>query len=96
MAAKRKKKKSRLKTLALWVVTPLLVWFFAFVIWFYWNPIMGLLSQGKDQAKAGPKAARNRDKAERSNLSEKHGHEQISDEERKRLDEILKREPHSY
>ncbi len=74
---------------------PLVVWFVAFVIWLYWQPIAGLWSHGKDRAKAAPKTARDRNQAKRSNPSEKRGHEQISDEERKKLDEILKRESHS-
>lgn len=93
MAQKRKKKKGRLKTLLFFILTPLIVWLLAFLIWFYWDPITRLLSKGGDQSKTRPKATRNIDKSERSNPpAEKRGQEQILDEERKKLDEILRRQ----
>jgi cytoskeletal protein RodZ len=93
MAQKRKKKKGRLKTLLFFILTPLIVWLLAFLIWFYWNPITRLLNKGKDQSKTRPKATRNIDKSERSNTpAEKRGQEQILDEERKKLDEILRKQ----
>ena len=97
MAPKRKKKKSRLKTLVFFVLTPLIVWLLAFLIWLYWNPITRLLSHGEDQSKARPKITRNRDKPERSKApAEKRSHEQILDEERKKLDEILTKQRKDY
>ncbi len=93
MASKRKKKKSELKRLVLFVLTPFVVWLSAFIIWLYWNPILHLLSHGNDQSTTRPKTTRNRDKAERSNASgEKRGPERIFDEERKKLDDILRRQ----
>jgi hypothetical protein len=91
MAQKRKKKKGRLKTLLFFILTPLIVWLLAFLIWFYWGPIKRLLSKDEDQSQTRPKATRNIDKSERANPpAEKRGQEQILDEERKKLDEILK------
>ena len=93
MAQKRKKKNRRLKTVLFFVLTPLIVWLLAFLIWFYWDPITRLLSKSEDQPKTRPKTTRNIDKSERSNTpAEKRGQEQILDEERKKLDEILRRQ----
>jgi len=98
MAAKRKKKRSPLKRFLFLILTPLVVWFLAFVVWLYWSPITRLWSQGGDQGKTPPKADWSRDKSERSNLAgEKRGHEHITDDERKKLDDILRRQgEHNY
>jgi cytoskeletal protein RodZ len=91
MAQKRKKKKGRLKTLLFFILTPFIVWLFAFLIWFYWSLITRLFSQGENQSKTHPKAARRIDKPERSEThGEKRAQEKILDEDRKKLDEILK------
>jgi flagellar basal body-associated protein FliL len=85
MAQKRKTKKNKLRTLLLFVLTPLVVWLLAFVIWFYWNSITPLFRQAENPAKASPKPVRR-------DAPEKAAKERISDEERKKLDEILKKQ----
>jgi hypothetical protein len=93
MAQKRNKKKSRVKSLLFFILTPLIVWLLAFLMWFYWDPITRLLSKGGDQSKTRPKATRAIDKSERANTpAEKRRQEQILDEERKQLDEMLRRQ----
>jgi hypothetical protein len=87
MVQKRKRKKNRLKSLLLFIIAPVLVWLFAFVVWLYWNPIASLLRQGEISSKARPQAARKIDTGEPAS---KRAKEQISDEDRKKLDEILK------
>ncbi len=88
MAPRHKKKKSHLKTLLFFVLTPLIVWGLAFLIWLYWQPPVRPLAKGEE-----PKATRNIEKSERSNVpAEKRGQEQILDEERKKLDEILRKQ----
>jgi hypothetical protein len=89
MARKRKRKKNRLKSLLLFIVTPVFVWLLAFVVWFYWNSITLLFRQGELPPKARPKAAR---KIDQSDPADKGVKERISDEERKKLDEILKKQ----
>ena len=62
-------------------------------MWFYWDPITRLLSKGEDRSKTRPKATRTIDKSARSNTpAEERGQEQILEEERKKLDEILRRQ----
>jgi cytoskeletal protein RodZ len=91
MAQKRKKKKSWLKRLLLFIFTPIIVWLIAFIVWFYWNSITPLFSKSPDQSKTRPKAIRKIDKPERSDRpAEKRAQEQILDEDRKKLDEIFK------
>jgi hypothetical protein len=89
MARQRKRKKNRLKSLLLFIVTPVFVWLLAFVVWFYWNSITLLFRQGELPPKARPKAAR---KIDQSDPADKGVKERISDEERKKLDEILKKQ----
>jgi hypothetical protein len=87
MARKRKRKQSRLKSLLLFIFTPLLVWLLAFVVWLYWNSITPLFRQVDTPSKARPNAARKIDQREPADKGVK---ERISDEERKKLEEILK------
>jgi hypothetical protein len=81
VARKRRRKRRRFKGVLLFILTPLVVWFLAFLIWFNWDAVLQFI--GKDAAKnrAPSEAVR---KAERSN-------EKILEEDRKRLDEILKK-----
>ena len=88
MARKRKRKKSRLKRLLLFIIAPVCIWLLAFVVWLYWNPIASLFRQG-DISKARPQGARKIDTGEPAGKRVK---EEISDEDRKKLDEILKKQ----
>ncbi len=93
MAPRRKKKKSRLKTLVVFLLTPLIIWCLAFLVWLYWDPIARLLNTVEGQSKTRPTAARGIKKSERSNApAEKRDQEQILDDERKKLDEILRKQ----
>jgi hypothetical protein len=87
VAKKSKRKKSWLKTLLFVLLTPFVVWALAFLIWLYWPDITRLLNHGDKPppAKAGKAVQRS------SKPSDKSAHEGIGEEERKRLEEILKR-----
>lgn len=87
MAKKSKRKKSWLKTLLFVLLTPFIVWALAFLIWLYWSDVNRLFNQGDKlpPAKAGKPVERS------TKPSDKSAHEGIGEEERKRLDEILKR-----
>jgi hypothetical protein len=87
MARKRKRKKTRFKSLLLFIITPVFIWLLAFVVWLYWNPIASLFRQGEISSKALPQAARKIDAGEPAGKGVK---ERISDEDRKKLNEILK------
>ena len=86
MAKKSKRKKSWLKTLLFVLLTPFVVWALAFLIWLYWSDITRLLNQldKPPPAKAGKQVERS------AKPFDKSAHEGIGEEERKRLDEILK------
>jgi hypothetical protein len=87
MARKRKREKTRLKSLLLFIITPVFIWLLAFVVWLYWNSITPLFRQGEIPSKARPQAARKIDAGEPGGKRVK---ERISDEDRKELNEILK------
>jgi hypothetical protein len=87
MAQKRKRKRNRLRSLLLFVLTPVLVWVLAFVAWIYWDSITPLFRQEVTPSKTRPKTAPKIDQRETADNGVK---ERISDEERKKLDEILK------
>jgi hypothetical protein len=82
VAKKRRRKRSWLKTLLLFIATPLLVWFLAFLTWFYWNDLVKLAVQ--DRPEAIPKAVR---KAEWP--AENKSNEKILEEDRRKLEDIL-------
>lgn len=86
MAKKRKKQGSWLKKLLFLILTPFVIWFLAFLIWFYWNDITGPFSQ-QDKippAKAGKEVERS------GKPSDKTARERIGEEDRRKLDDILK------
>jgi hypothetical protein len=82
VAKKRRRKRSRLKTLLFFLVTPLVVWFLAFGIWLYWNDLVKLTR--KDRLQPPSKAVRHSGRP-----TENEPKEKILDEDRKKLEEIL-------
>jgi hypothetical protein len=94
--AKRKRKQSnRLKTILLFVFAPLIVWALAFVIWLYWNDIAKSFTPGTDRQKPAAKSSGKLEKdAARGRSDEVQPKENIQDPERKKLDEIIRKENH--
>ena len=88
MAAKKHKKKSWAKRLALYLCFPLLVWIAALLIWFYWNNIWELFGRGREPLRGTPRAAQG-EKSARTPANKSQ--EKILDEDRRRLEDILKR-----
>jgi hypothetical protein len=84
VAKKNKRKRAPLKAVLFFVLTPIIIWFFAFLVWFHWDRI-SKLTAGESAATAPPKAAK---KADRSGSPPR---EKILDEDRQKLDEILKK-----
>lgn len=84
MAKKRRRKTSRLKILLLFIAAPLVVWLLAFLAWFYWNDIARLARNGRSQI--SPEAARKSEQPPENKAKEK-----IRDEDRKKLEDILKK-----
>lgn len=91
MARRKQRNKSRLWMLILFLLIPLIVWFLAFLLWFYWYDLSKVLT--KDNVPSAPsKPARQVDKDERhESAPAKQPEERILDDDRKRLEDILKR-----
>jgi hypothetical protein len=95
--AKRKtrkiKQRSAVKTILLFVLAPLLVWAIAFLIWLYWNEITRSLAPGEDPREPAAKTLRKLDKEQsRTRPDETRAKEKILDADRKKLDEIIRKE----
>ena len=90
---RRKKKGSWLGKLLFFVSVPLIVWFAAFLIWFYWNSLSGFFTGAqKQEAKPvinGPRRVEPGENSENSPANRPQ--ERILDEDRKKLDDILQR-----
>jgi len=86
VAKKRRRKRSWLGTLLFLILTPFVVWFLAFLIWFYWYDITGLFS--RHNRTPSTKAEKPVDRP--SKQSDKTAQERIGEEERKELEKILK------
>ena len=88
MAKKKKRKRSWLRNVLLLicalVFTPLIIWALAFVLWIYWYDITGR-SDNPSPAKASKEAGRP------IKPVDKPAHEKIGEQDRKKLEEILKR-----
>jgi hypothetical protein len=97
MAQKQKKRKAKrgvLRTVLFYVLFPLVVWFVAFLLWFYWHDLTRLFGHSEPSPKMPVQGERRTDKGEHSNAaSTNQPKEKLFDEDRKKLDEILKRRP---
>jgi hypothetical protein len=92
MAQRQRRKRSLVKRLLVYIFVPLSVWLIAFLIWFYWNDFRGLSVKDKEP-KNPPKATREVGKGEKVERgAAKRPPEKIFDEERKKLEDIIKRE----
>jgi hypothetical protein len=86
VAKKKKRKIGWLRKLLFFIFTPLLIWFLAFLIWFYWNDITGL--SRRHNKTPGTRAEKPFDRP--SKQSEKTNQERIGEEDRRKLEDILK------
>jgi hypothetical protein len=89
VAQKRRRKKQRwLRLVLLFILTPLLVWCLAFLLWLYLDDIIGLFSRNSKSTAPPPKAMPKTPRVESS--PQNKSDEKILDEDRKKLDEIIK------
>jgi hypothetical protein len=92
VARKKKKAHRWRRTLLIFILTPLAVWCLAFLIWLFWYDVAGVIMPGKTATRQGTTASRNGERAKSRELQgAKPVQENIPDEDRKKLDEILKR-----
>jgi len=89
VARKRRRKRSWLRTVLLFILTPLVVWFLAFLLWLYWDDITDLFTRDQKSLKSPPSPPRQSEKVEQPTKNKSA--EKILDEDRKKLDEIIKR-----
>jgi hypothetical protein len=87
VAKKTTSKRSWLRTLFLFVLTPLVIWLLAFVLWLYWKDVSQL--SRKDSAPIQP-ASKGAGKAEQP--AKNSSKERILEDDRRKLDEILKKQ----
>jgi hypothetical protein len=87
VARKTKKTHRWFRSLVLFVATPIIIWILAFFIWFFWRDIAKFFDK-RGPAKTPPGVSRGAEKIQprRENKSQ----EKIPEEDRKKLDEILK------
>ena len=91
MAQKKKAKKtSRLKTSLFYILVPVVIWVLAFVAWLYWDSVTKVVSTDSGREPGAPRATRKLDNAEKSTTPTKRSPEKILDEDRKKLEDILK------
>jgi hypothetical protein len=92
MARKKQPKKIRLRKVILLLVTPFIVWFLAFLLWFYWHDLRRwFVNEEEPRWQAPPKAARPSVKEEQRERPAPQPPEKISEEDRRKLEDILKR-----
>jgi hypothetical protein len=93
VAKRKRSKRSWAKPILLFVLTPLIIWALAFVVWLYWNEIAKSLVPVEDHSEPAAKTLRKLDKDEsRSRSNETRPKEKILDADRKKLDEIIRKE----
>ena len=86
----RKKKRGPLKRLLLYIAIPLVVWFLAFVLWFFWQDMMRLVNRGRVTEKAKSTAPPPGSEASRP-ARPSRSDEKIREEDRRKLEDIIKR-----
>ena len=75
-----------------YVFFPLFIWLGAFLIWFYWYDLTRLFGREAQKSKAAAKTSRKLDMSEKTDaLPAKPPQEKILEEDRKKLEDILKR-----
>ena len=84
MAKKKKRKIGWFGKCLLLIGTPIIIWFLAFLIWFYWKDPAKSSTANKGKTQPAPKATRQAEPPAKKSADEK-----ILDEDREKLDEIL-------
>jgi hypothetical protein len=84
--ARKQKRRNWTKTFLILVLTPVVLWGFAFVIWFYWYDLQGWLGSPK-QSRVVTKQQK---KFVPGQPVPKRSEEKILDEDRKALEALLK------
>ena len=95
MATRKSRKGNRVKRILFFVLAPLIVWAVAFLVWLYWNDFEKNLTPAGDDSRPAAKAVPKLEKDDTLGRSdERRPKEKILEEDRKKLDEIIRREDH--
>ena len=90
MATRKREEATELaEDAALLFLFPLVVWFVAFLLWFYWRDLQRLVQQGRQRRQILPAGSKPRERSDTAPA--KRPQEKILEEDRRKLDEILKR-----
>jgi hypothetical protein len=88
---KKKRSRSWLKKLLLLILTPIFIWLAAFIIWFRWDDIRVLFNKPEEPPKASDGRTRQIDDSRGAEARlDKPPRENIFEEDRRKLEEILK------
>jgi hypothetical protein len=92
MARKKKqRKRTWVRMLLLFLLTPLTVWFVAFLLWFYWYDLNKLFAPSEASRVRTKPARQSETNENRERAPERQPEERIFEEDRRKLEEILKR-----
>jgi hypothetical protein len=91
MARTKRSKRTWLRALLLFVIAPILSWVCAFFLWLYWDDLNRLLRPNESSRTAPQPAGPAKTKEDREHPAGPAPQERIFDEDRKKLEEILKR-----
>jgi len=99
MAQKKRKKRHWLRLLVLCVSFPIVVWLGAFFVWFFWADLTRIFFKEATKpsavVKTEPKVERNLERADENTSAQKapndRAPEKLVDEDREKLDAIIKR-----
>ena len=93
MARKKRRSRNWILTVLFYLLFPFAVWFVAFVVWFYWFDLERLFFGPKEISKKPPVQSKTEreDQAKPEAPAADRSREEIVDEDRRKLDAILKR-----
>jgi hypothetical protein len=87
---KKVKKAALLRMVLIYTFFPLIIWSLAFVVWLYWDSITAPFSTDKAKERNTLRPTRPLEKSEKGPAPAKRSEEKILDDDRKKLEDILK------
>jgi hypothetical protein len=93
MARKKRRSRSWVLTVLFYLLFPPVVWFLAFVLWFYWFDLERLFFKASEKPRqsSAQVESKKENRAEPKAPAVDRAQEKIIDEDRQKLDAILKR-----
>jgi hypothetical protein len=85
----KKRRRSKLRLLLLWILTPLVIWVAAFVLWFRWPDLTAMVRRAESAPENSAAPARDLEQRGKTETSRGASRETIFEEDRKKLNELL-------